>query len=115
MKPRQGFNVRPYRPQWVRALSGPLGGGVPRRWLTRPDPAGNHNIWVIHTDSTKECPGRYLVRHWQVSPRGKIRKAIFPRLSATSLLEARAFVPYDSKCNDGCDGAPMHKVLEVWY
>jgi hypothetical protein len=114
MKPRQGFNNRPYRPEWVRALSGPLGERIPRRWLERRDPEGNHNLWVIHTDSTKECPGRYLVRHWQVSPRGKIQKAVYPELTAPNLLEARALVPYGAQCID-CDAEPQHKVIEIWY
>lgn len=114
MKPRQGFSSRPYRPEWVRALKGPLGERIPNRWLEKRDPEGNHNIWVIHSDSTKECPGRYLVRHWQVTSHGKVRKAVYPELSAPNLLEARAMVPYGSQCID-CDAEPQHKVLEIWY
>ena len=115
MKPRQGFSHRPYRPLWVRALTGPLGERIPSLWLARRDRGGNHNIWVIHTDSTPECPGRYLVRHWQVSSRGEIRKAVYPRLSATNLLEARAFIPYESRRVSGRTAKPLFGVLEVWY
>jgi hypothetical protein len=115
MKPRHGFSTRPYRPQWVRAVNGPLGRRIPRRWLERSDSSGNHNFWVIHTDSTKECPGRYLVRHWQVSSHGQVRKAVYPQLSATNLLEARALVPYEFEGVDRCDAEPLHWVLEIWY
>lgn len=114
MKPRQGYSTRAYRPEWVRALTGPLGRRIPSRWLEKRDRGGNSNIWVIHTDSTKECPGQYLIRHWQVSPQGQIRKAVFPQLVASNLLEARGYVPYELNI-ERCEAESPYKIIEIWY
>lgn len=56
-----------------------------------------------------------MVRHWQVSSHGQVRKAVYPQLSATNLLEARALVPYEFEGVDRCDAEPLHWVLEIWY
>jgi len=102
--------VRPVNNMWVRAIVGPLGGErIPRRWRTRTNREGDHDIWVIH-----HYAGQFRVWRWQISRVGKIRKAAYPTVLASSIAQARAVVPLGLISLE-CDAEPSLNILEIWY
>lgn len=103
---------KPYSPQWVRAIVGPLGHKIPAEWTVRRDRYGYTNIWVVHSDEGGPCRV-FVVRHWQVSPTGQTRAAAEPRIRADSLLEARAVIPYGLIRVP--IGVPDLEIIEVWF
>lgn len=100
--------VRPVT-KWVSAIRGPLGESIPRRWRTRVNRDGHHDIWVICQQLDK-----YVVWRWQINRSGKARKAAYPTVVASSLWRARAAIPYGLTSED-CDAEPSLGVLEIWY
>lgn len=101
--------VRPVS-QWVRAIAGPLGGErIPRRWRSRVNRDGVHDLWVIH-----RYVDQFTVWRWQINRVGKIRKAAYPTVVASSITKARAMVPMGLDSLD-CDAEPTYNILEIWY